>query len=182
MAWQFAYYNPNCYLLGVYEREIWAQPAQGVAAAAVTHFCEGAQDFMDLRLRGDLNFWGDVNQVGGMNHNRGDGNRAGLERHQDQGQRQPQEPVPLAATGAQPPSTSRRYKLKRWQLRELERVFQENQYPDVLTRRELARTINVTDVKVKNWFNNRRAKYRKTVKKPMTRGVRNVGQPDDSPM
>uniref|UniRef100_A0A8C2ML37 Homeobox domain-containing protein n=1 Tax=Cricetulus griseus TaxID=10029 RepID=A0A8C2ML37_CRIGR len=51
----------------------------------------------------------------------------------------------------------------------METVFRETQYPDVLTRRVLARNMNVPEVKVKNWFNNRRAKQRAREKKAMLR-------------
>uniref|UniRef100_A0A8C2MQI9 Homeobox domain-containing protein n=1 Tax=Cricetulus griseus TaxID=10029 RepID=A0A8C2MQI9_CRIGR len=56
-----------------------------------------------------------------------------------------------------------------WQVQEMETVFRETQYPDVLTRRVLARNMNVPEVKVKNWFNNRRAKQRAREKKAMLR-------------
>ncbi|KAL6083109.1 hypothetical protein STEG23_004267 [Scotinomys teguina] len=37
-----------------------------------------------------------------------------------------------------------------WQVQEMETIFQETQYPDVLTREELARALNVPEVDVKD--------------------------------
>ncbi|CAH6779917.1 homeobox protein Rhox13 [Phodopus roborovskii] len=47
------------------------------------------------------------------------------------------------------------------QIEEMENLFGQSQYPDVLTREELARSLNVPEGKVKMWFINRRAKERK---------------------
>ncbi|KAL6093988.1 hypothetical protein STEG23_033152 [Scotinomys teguina] len=58
-----------------------------------------------------------------------------------------------------------------WQVQEMETIFQETQYPDVLTRRVLARNMNVPEAKVQTWFNNRRAKQRASEKKAMLRSA-----------
>ncbi|XP_052026489.1 rhox homeobox family member 1-like [Apodemus sylvaticus] len=47
------------------------------------------------------------------------------------------------------------------QLRELEDVFEKIKYPDVTTRRNLAKRLYLAESKVKRWFKKRRAKYRK---------------------
>ncbi|CAF1045034.1 unnamed protein product, partial [Didymodactylos carnosus] len=47
------------------------------------------------------------------------------------------------------------------QLYELELNFTKNRYPDTSTREEIAAWINLNELKVRIWFKNRRAKYRK---------------------
>ncbi|XP_021249503.1 homeobox protein NOBOX [Numida meleagris] len=50
------------------------------------------------------------------------------------------------------------------QLEELEKMFQEDRYPDNEKRREIAAVVGVTPQRIMVWFQNRRAKWRKTEK------------------
>ncbi|MBZ3879255.1 Homeobox protein NOBOX [Sciurus carolinensis] len=60
------------------------------------------------------------------------------------------------------------------QLEELERMFQEDHYPDSDKRQEIAQTVGVTPQRIMVWFQNRRAKWRKVEK---LNGKENKGSP-----
>ncbi|NXR63162.1 NOBOX protein, partial [Rhadina sibilatrix] len=50
------------------------------------------------------------------------------------------------------------------QLEELEKMFEEDHYPDNEKRREIAAVVGVTPQRILVWFQNRRAKWRKLQK------------------
>ncbi|EDM10844.1 reproductive homeobox on X chromosome 4 [Rattus norvegicus] len=56
------------------------------------------------------------------------------------------------------------YKFTRWQLQEMERIFQQNHFIGAEERRHLARWIGVSEARVQNWFKGRREQYRRQQK------------------
>lgn len=62
-----------------------------------------------------------------------------------------------------------RTNFNRQQLELLEKTFESNHYPNILIRNQLAKRLNIDAIKIKIWFQNRRAKWRKfdnTKKRP----------------
>ncbi|GAB1302715.1 Reproductive homeobox 4G [Apodemus speciosus] len=79
------------------------------------------------------------------------------------------QPVPVLVSGVRPVSVlvrqrSFHYKFNRWQLKELERIFQQNHFISAEERKHLARSIGVSEARVQNWFKGRREQYRRQQK------------------
>ncbi|XP_050998496.1 rhox homeobox family member 1-like [Acomys russatus] len=155
MARKYFYFDYDFYGVSFYEEEILTESEERVTNTATCGslnkgvgdtpnelFCEGHQS-----SEGDQG-----NQGGDMKNNTWNTE-----------QEEPKVASNLARTSEQPSFRVPRkpYKFTPGQLWELEAVFEETQYPDANRRRELAWLMNVDEQKVKDWFNNKRAKLRK---------------------
>ncbi|XP_033616396.1 rhox homeobox family member 1-like [Fukomys damarensis] len=167
---QCYYYYSRYFGLEFSAMEARARPALGVPEAAqCVYFGEGVLGLLEL----DEGHEGHPGQAANycplqvVNVSQ----RGDADRPVNQGQHlQPVHQLPLAqqdpfvAMNQSGYQWQPRFRFTEWQVQELERVFQETQYPSVITRMVLARDLNVPESKVQNWFNYRRAKYRKMLR------------------
>ncbi|XP_047391259.1 homeobox protein Rhox13-like [Sciurus carolinensis] len=175
MASWYHYYDTDYYVLEEYERETNPEPEQGAAAAAEGGlFAEGAVGLEDdMKHEGHPNQQDVLNQEDEGNQEEDVDQEDDSDHEDDGGDEDPQEedleePVVPRSRRRQPRIP---FQFTPWQLEELENVFEETQYPDLLMRRELGRQMNVPEAKVQTWFNNRRAKYRKNQRESMLRRI-----------
>ncbi|KAM6143298.1 rhox homeobox family member 1-like [Erethizon dorsatum] len=166
-------HSPRSFALEFWELEASAGPAPGVPTAAEGgHFSEGApgpggddspQGHLEDEKDHNPTLEVHVSQGGDTDHHAGRGD-------QEPEQLPPAKQDPSDARGRQrgrPRERRIQFSFMQWQVQDLESVFQHTQYPDVFARLELARDLNVPESRVKVWFNNRRAKYRKNQRKAM---------------
>ncbi|NP_001032670.1 reproductive homeobox 10 [Rattus norvegicus] len=149
MESKYFYFDLDYYGVSFYEEEIMTDSQQRVAAAAVRcRFGRGVRVLHELGQDEHLSFKYKQNYS--------------YETRKET-QARPSEPEKAAGTAACR-SNNRQIKHHKFtyaQLCELEKAFQETQYPDAHRRKALAALIHVDECKVKAWFKNKRAKYRK---------------------
>ncbi|KAG3272828.1 rhox homeobox family member 1 isoform X1 [Ictidomys tridecemlineatus] len=173
------YCGPTYYGLGMCEVDMNVEDQQGVVVEAARAGAAGSGHFGE-----DVGFFDNKKHEGGMIQE-GD---VGLIRHgtslEPRQQAQSAEREELASVVPLPRRRRPRiqYKFSQWQLQELESVFQVTQYPDVVSRRELARRVYVAETKVQAWFKYRRAKHRKTLRETSLRNAPHPTQDDDDAM
>ncbi|XP_029785553.1 rhox homeobox family member 1-like [Suricata suricatta] len=130
--------------------------------------------FSSVTHEGDVRREGDINAEGVVDHD-GSGNQEIGGGVQELGQQDPEPPPQGAAVGALPacdrPQGVPGSKFTAVQEQELENVFQRTQYIDAPTRRELARSMDVTEARVQAWFKNRRARMRRNVRVTLLRNT-----------
>uniref|UniRef100_A0A8C9HSI8 Homeobox domain-containing protein n=1 Tax=Piliocolobus tephrosceles TaxID=591936 RepID=A0A8C9HSI8_9PRIM len=103
----------------------------------------------------------------------------------DQSEKEPrqQDSPPPGAVGGLEPGNAQEPSVHAFtplQLQELERIFRRKKYPSDFLRRRLAGSMNVTELAVQIWFENRRAKWRRQQRALMARNMPPfmvVGQP-----
>ncbi|XP_057614884.1 homeobox protein ESX1-like [Chionomys nivalis] len=154
MESKYVYFDLDYYGVGFYEEEIMTESQQRLAEAAARR-CYG-RGVRVLHELGDTDY---VNRE--YEHHYYHERNETRAIHSEPGRGKLGGPGKAAGAVSQPSNKRRvKYKFTYGQVCELDRVFQETQYPDALQRKALAELIHVDECKVKAWFKNRRSKYR----------------------
>ncbi|XP_076417992.1 uncharacterized protein LOC102921407 isoform X2 [Peromyscus maniculatus bairdii] len=147
MACKKYYFEHDIYGVGFYEEEVTSELQQRRATAANASHSE--------EVAGILEELGHLNAVIDHNYNREEKNSTrGKSRQPVQGRQEPVFRKPTRCCG-------KPYKFTPEQLLELDRVFEETQYPDELKRKELAELIDVEECTVKDCFPTRKINHHK---------------------
>lgn len=180
MAHLSRHHDPNFYNLEEYEIEVeiendrveiendQAEIEDEQEMAAAGGSCpvnECARGFMDKPgYQGTPKHQGDMNHVVNLSYIGSEVAIASPGYYQNIGQLQLEERETLVARVPQQWRGTRpriRRGLTSWQLGELESIFEETQYPDVITKKDLAKSLFLKESEVQSWFKERRAKERK---------------------
>nr|AEO14137.1 RHOXF2 protein [Macaca mulatta] len=163
------------------EEDAQSEPEQGTAAAGEESKLAGAQGGEEKDGGGGAGAPGLL-----WKENReGSSGSDGDDEDSDQSEKEPrqQDSPPPGAVGGLEPGNAQEPSVHAFtplQLQELERIFQRKKYPSEFLRRRLARSMNVTELAVQIWFENRRAKWRRHQRALMARNMPPlmvVGQP-----
>ncbi|XP_031229345.1 homeobox protein ceh-36-like [Mastomys coucha] len=149
MESKYFYFNLDYYGVSFYEEEIMTESQQRATTAAPRcRFGRGVRVLHELGQDDHLSFKYKQNYS-----------------HETRKETQAHPIEPSKVAGAAPRRSNNKqikhHKFTHDQVCELEKAFQETQYPDALQRKALADLIHVDECKVKAWFKNKRAKYRK---------------------
>ncbi|XP_021009578.1 rhox homeobox family member 1-like [Mus caroli] len=149
MESKYFYFDLDYYGVSFYEEVIVTESQQRAEArAAHCHFGRGVRD---------------LHELGQDDHPTFKYKQPYSSKTRKETQARPKEPT-KAAGAVSRRSNNRQIKNKKFtnaQMCELEKAFQETQYPDAHQRKALAKLIDVDECKVKSWFKNNRAKYRR---------------------
>ncbi|XP_050632091.1 rhox homeobox family member 2 [Macaca thibetana thibetana] len=165
------------------EEDAQSEPEQGTAAAGEESKLAGAQGGEEKDGGGG----GGAGAPGLLwkENREGSSGSDGDDEDSDQSEKEPrqQDSPPPGAVGGLEPGNAQEPSVHAFtplQLQELERIFQRKKYPSEFLRRRLARSMNVTELAVQIWFENRRAKWRRHQRALMARNMPPlmvVGQP-----
>ncbi|KAL4684833.1 hypothetical protein H8957_005721 [Semnopithecus entellus] len=163
------------------EEDAQSEPEQGTAAAGEESKLAGAQGGEEKDGGGGAGAPGLLCEENREGSSGSDGDDEGSDQS-DKEPRQQDSPPPGAVGGLEPGNAQEPsvHAFTPLQLQELERIFRRKKFPSEFLRRRLAGSMNVTELAVQIWFENRRAKWRRHQRALMARNMPPfmvVGQP-----